>query len=354
MQPRCSTRTGVGQGGGGSGPSSGHMTLVPPSGRGEGRERGVGVTRAWGSLSRGRGGSWPGSEAGPLATTLWNPGPRGQSRRAGRLLTGWHNLSVPRVRGARTLLGKGPAPPGSHPASLPPRFPFPRSRVLGWGFEPLGPGRGSLHLLPGRPEGPAVPAAPFQSPSAALSLKASSRAQCTVRPSQPEHCSLAQRRAPRGDGWLGLKTPLGLRGGDARCWSLASNRRARDSELTGTAASPGALCTWSQRCRGARRGAAHSHRWVQKPIFTQTVPRSSLPKQSRPHRPEMTHKERKALSTKACINLLIGNWLKSKALRLTVSVRLRFLAALSTISEARDYSVAPGRAPRRVGGRRPL
>lgn len=56
--------------GGGSGPSSGHMTLVPPSGRGEGRECGVGVTRAWGNLSRGRGGSWPGSEAGPAATML--------------------------------------------------------------------------------------------------------------------------------------------------------------------------------------------------------------------------------------------------------------------------------------------
>lgn len=98
----------------------------------------------------------------------------------------------------------------------------------------------------------------------------------------------------------------------------------------------------SQRCRGVRRGAAHSHRWVQKPIFTQTVPLSSLPKQSRPHRPEMKHKERKASSTKACINLLIGNWLKIKALRLTVSVRLRILAALSAISEAHDFTDAPG------------
>lgn len=163
VQPRCSTRTGVGQGGGGSGPSSGHMTLVPPSGRGEGRECGVGVTRAWGSLSRGRGGSWPGSEAGPSATTLWNPGPRGQSRRAGRLLTGWHNLSVPRVRGARTLLGKGPAPPGSHPASLPPRFPFPRSRVPGWGSEPLGPGSRAWIVAPppgGGQRGPQCPPPP--------------------------------------------------------------------------------------------------------------------------------------------------------------------------------------------------
>lgn len=109
------------------------------------------------------------------------------------------------------------------------------------------------------------------------------------------------------------------------------------------------LMVWRLLTGLAFEQAAHSCQWVLKPVLHSSSPAALVPQALISTAPRNETQGMQGIVNKACINQLTGNWLKIKALRLVVSLRLQSLAALGAASE-RVCRATPRSALCCVGG----